>query len=101
MTLRNGRKLMIVLSEPKLIRRVFGEDTVTSRDQRSTIRTGPETGREMGMVFGEGHVWRTHRRFAIATLRDLGMGKNCMEDTINVELAELFAILRAAGQVII
>ncbi|KAJ3600032.1 hypothetical protein NHX12_033984 [Muraenolepis orangiensis] len=38
-----------------------------------------------GFFFSNGPVWRRQRRFAIATLRSLGLGRSCLEDSISEE----------------
>ena len=46
-----------------------------------------------GLAASEGNLWREHRRFSLATLRDLGMGKTWFEDAIIeeiVDVAEMF-----------
>lgn len=43
----------------------------------------------LGLIRSEGEVWKEHRRFAISTLRDLGMGKNWFENAILGEINEL------------
>ena len=99
MTLYNGRQRFIVLSDPATVKKVFADDVVAYRDNDSEIRTGPETGKELGLIFSEGSLWKTHRRFALSTLRDLGMGKNWLEDTIIAEVEELCSALRESKQV--
>ncbi|OWA51966.1 Cytochrome P450 2B19 [Hypsibius exemplaris] len=95
MSFKNGHRLMIVLSDPATVRKVFANDVVANRDNQSAIRTDPGTSAELGLVFSEGELWKSHRRFALSTLRDLGMGKNWLEDTIITEVQELCDILRS------
>ncbi|XP_062987905.1 cytochrome P450 2J5-like [Elgaria multicarinata webbii] len=56
-------------------------------------------GRERGIVASNGHTWKQQRRFAVVTLRKLGLGKEGMEHQIEEEaqqLVETFAC--AKGQ---
>lgn len=48
-----------------------------------------------GLIFSEGEIWKEHRRFAISTLRDLGMGRNWIEDAILEEISELIMIFKS------
>ena len=51
-----------------------------------------------GLVTSEGSVWKSHRRFAMSTLRDLGMGKNWLEDTVIAEVEDLCRVLADTSQ---
>ena len=42
-----------------------------------------------GIVFSESKVWQTNRRFGLSHLRDLGMGKSSLQDTIMTEVTAL------------
>lgn len=42
------------------------------------------------MVETNGKVWREHRRFALHQLRDLGIGKDLMQQKILIEVEEMF-----------
>ena len=43
-----------------------------------------------GVIFTDGPLWREHRRFALKVFRDLGLGKNLMQERI---LNEITAII--------
>ncbi|XP_059190460.1 cytochrome P450 2F2-like [Centropristis striata] len=46
-----------------------------------------DTTRRKGLILADyGSSWRDHRRFALMTLRNFGLGKNSMEDRIHGEL---------------
>jgi cytochrome P450 len=93
-----GRKPMVILSDFNTVRKVFADDATTGRDNESQIRTDVTTLAETGLIFSEGDLWKTHRRFALSTLRDLGMGKNWMEDTIISEVEGLCQTLKETKQ---
>ena len=42
-----------------------------------------------GIVSSEGKVWQDNRRFALTNLKDLGLGKSRLEDTIMMEVSAL------------
>lgn len=50
-----------------------------------------------GLLLSEGDNWKDHRRFAISTLRDLGMGKNWFEDAILEEIDQLITVFKCYG----
>ncbi|GMT25382.1 hypothetical protein PFISCL1PPCAC_16679, partial [Pristionchus fissidentatus] len=54
-------------------------------------------GGEWGIIDTSGPLWSEHRRFALKTLRDFGMGKNLMEEKIQIEISSLIDSLRAEG----
>ncbi|OQV12855.1 Cytochrome P450 2J5 [Hypsibius exemplaris] len=94
-----GGRRMVVLSDIATARRIFQDDNVTGRDQKSLIRTeGSYVPPGAGIIVSNHELWKTHRRFALSTLRDLGMGKNWLEDTILTEVEELCQILRDTKQ---
>ncbi|KAL8220003.1 UNVERIFIED_CONTAM: hypothetical protein K2H54_037615, partial [Gekko kuhli] len=47
-----------------------------------------------GIVYGTGECWRQLRRFAIATFKNFGMGKRCIEERIKEEAQFLMEELR-------
>uniref|UniRef100_G1TPY1 Cytochrome P450 n=1 Tax=Oryctolagus cuniculus TaxID=9986 RepID=G1TPY1_RABIT len=44
---------------------------------------------EQGVICSNGHTWRQQRRFCLATLRGLGLGKLALEVQLQAEAAEL------------
>ncbi|KAL8188136.1 UNVERIFIED_CONTAM: hypothetical protein K2H54_062070 [Gekko kuhli] len=56
-------------------------------------------GKEQGILLSKGHTWKQQRKFGLATMRKLGLGKKHMEHQIEKEahqLVEIFA--RTKGQ---
>ncbi|CAB3373588.1 Hypothetical predicted protein [Cloeon dipterum] len=45
--------------------------------------------KKLGIIFADGNIWRTHRRFAIRHLRDFGFGKSSTERMIRDEAEAL------------
>ncbi|OQV22977.1 hypothetical protein BV898_03028 [Hypsibius exemplaris] len=66
-----GRRPVVILSNYNTVKKVFGDDLVSGRDNESYIRYDASTLAESGLIFSEGDLWKTHRRFALSTLRDL------------------------------
>ena len=52
-----------------------------------------------GIFFRHGESWRTLRRFAISTMRDLGVGKKTLEERILIETQAVSEeIAKSAGE---
>ena len=47
-----------------------------------------------GIFFTEGELWREHRRFALKVFRDLGFGKNLMQEKILVEVTAVISYIK-------
>ena len=68
-----GSRLQVVLSDLATARRVFTDERAVSRQTKSMVRhEGGELFPGMGLVFTNQEHYKPHRRFALATLRDLG-----------------------------
>ena len=48
----------------------------------------------IGIIFSSGEIWKTHRRFALKVLKDLGMNKSILETKIQEEAEELVAQIK-------
>jgi cytochrome P450 len=95
----SGKKPTVVLSNFNTVKKVFADDAVTGRDTESVVRT-PDSVLPLhaGLIFSQGNLWKIHRRFALSTLRDLGMGKNWLEDTIIAEVEGLCQTLKETNE---
>ncbi|KAF8376197.1 hypothetical protein PRIPAC_82626 [Pristionchus pacificus] len=74
---------VVNISDFETIRDTFRGNDVTGRMQNVLIEVtrSCENG---GIVASQGASWQEQRRFAIATLRDFGMGKNLMEEKVRL-----------------
>ncbi|OQV13261.1 Cytochrome P450 2J6 [Hypsibius exemplaris] len=87
-----GGRFMVVLHDPELAKNVLNDENTTGRDQNFFLADYFKRG---GLVMAEGELWKEQRRFALSTLRNLGMGKSWLEDAILAEIAELTEVFRA------
>ncbi|XP_077204280.1 cytochrome P450 2J5-like [Paroedura picta] len=46
-------------------------------------------GQELGIIMSNGHIWKQQRKFGVATMRKLGLGKKGMEPQIEEEALQL------------
>jgi len=93
-----GREPWVVLSNYTTAKKVFGDDVSAGRCPGTAIRVDTATGKESGLLYSTGDLWKVQRRFALSALRDLGMGKNWMEDTIIAEVGDLMQVLTNSHQ---
>lgn len=47
----------------------------------------------LGIIFPDGELWKEQRRFAVRTLKELGVGKNSLSHCIEQETGEMIAHL--------
>lgn len=47
----------------------------------------------LGIIFPDGNLWREQRKFAVKTLKQLGLGKNSLEHHIEIETTEVCKFL--------
>ncbi|XP_062987910.1 cytochrome P450 2J5-like [Elgaria multicarinata webbii] len=93
-----GHQPVIIVSGFQALKEVLvnHEEAFSERPSSHFVKA---VGRERGIILSNGHTWKQQRRFALLTLRKLGLGKKGMEHQIQEEaqqLVETFA--RAKGQ---
>ncbi|XP_071976551.1 cytochrome P450 2K6-like isoform X2 [Engystomops pustulosus] len=84
-TLHFGPKKMVILSGYKAVK----EALVTRADDFGERASSPIfdiISNEHGIIFANGEIWKSMRRFTLSTLRDFGMGKKSVEVKIQEEL---------------
>ncbi|XP_055350670.1 cytochrome P450 18a1-like [Paramacrobiotus metropolitanus] len=94
--LHMGLDLAVVLNDYESIKKAFNLEESTGRP-RDTI-ADYLFGRNVGLAFSEGSLWKEHRRFALSALRDLGMGKSWLQEQILDETELLIQALTAAKE---
>ncbi|VTJ54956.1 Hypothetical predicted protein [Marmota monax] len=87
-TVRLGPTPLVVLCAAQAVPDAFGG--------RADVAISEKTDRGYGIAFSQGERWRTLRRFALTTLRDLGLGRRSLEERIQEELGCLERELESA-----
>ncbi|XP_055336541.1 cytochrome P450 2C15-like [Paramacrobiotus metropolitanus] len=82
---------MVVMHDYDTMKKAFNEEVNAGRDQRFLFN---DFFQGHGLIISQGDLWKEHRRFAISTLRDFGMGKTWLEDNIIAEVEDMCAVLR-------
>ncbi|XP_071548209.1 cytochrome P450 2L1-like [Panulirus ornatus] len=92
-TWRIGTRVIVFLCNYKLIKTALSKIECSDRPDFYTFKLFGD-GRDAGIVFSNGAIWQTHRRFVLRHLRDLGMGKSRLEAAIQHEAVYLVEELR-------
>uniref|UniRef100_A0AC35FRH0 Cytochrome P450 n=1 Tax=Panagrolaimus sp. PS1159 TaxID=55785 RepID=A0AC35FRH0_9BILA len=86
-----SEKPFVVLCDYQLLLDTLVKDGETYSGRICVGEFNPHVrGGEFGVVFIDGDLWKEHRRFAIQVFRNFGMGKNVMEEKIQLELGYFF-----------
>ncbi|XP_069830121.1 cytochrome P450 2K6-like [Dendropsophus ebraccatus] len=83
-SLKMGVQKMVVLCGYETMKEALVNHAEEFAD-RPALPVFLDIARGYGLIFSNGHNWRTLKRFTISTLRDFGMGKRTLEDKINEE----------------
>lgn len=87
----SGTKPYIVVSSYKRLKEAFILDGDTFADKIRQPFQDQFRGGNYGVVDTNGHVWSTHRRFALSSFRDFGLGKNLLQEKMLIEVQDMFA----------
>ncbi|XP_055353572.1 cytochrome P450 2J6-like [Paramacrobiotus metropolitanus] len=91
MSVQLGIRDMVMITDADTAKTVFNDENTAGRDQYFILNT---ILKGKGLAASEGELWREHRRFALSTLRDLGMGKTWFEDDILENIGNVCQIFR-------
>ncbi|CAI5451188.1 unnamed protein product [Caenorhabditis angaria] len=94
-TIWMGTEPTVVITSYKKLKETFVDDAESYIDKK-IFRGFNETmrGGDYGVIDTNGDVWREHRRFALHTLRDFGLGKEKLQDSILLEVDRMMHDLR-------
>uniref|UniRef100_A0A1I7UBW0 CYtochrome P450 family n=1 Tax=Caenorhabditis tropicalis TaxID=1561998 RepID=A0A1I7UBW0_9PELO len=81
----------IMISSYDKIKETFIRDADTYTNKVHLPATDLFRGGKYGVIDSNGERWRDHRRFALSTFRDLGFGKNLMQEKILLEVEDIFS----------
>ncbi|RXN20854.1 cytochrome P450 2F2-like protein [Labeo rohita] len=89
-----GRQPAVVLTGQKIIREALITRAVEFAGRSDNMMVSHVTNSKGVIMANYGEGWREHRRFALTTLRNFGLGKKSMEQRILEELYEIAPVLR-------
>eukprot|EP00095_Tigriopus_kingsejongensis_P007363 maker-scaffold1571_size35388-snap-gene-0.6 protein:Tk07363 transcript:maker-scaffold1571_size35388-snap-gene-0.6-mRNA-1 annotation:"probable cytochrome p450 303a1" len=78
----------VTVYDYNLIKEIFNKDEFCGRPG-TFAHMYRMLGKRQGLLFNEGHSWKSHRRFSLKNLRDLGFGKKSMEDNLSFEANQI------------
>jgi cytochrome P450 family 2 subfamily U polypeptide 1 len=81
-----GKALTIVLNDYSLIRAAFIDNGEVFSGRPPAMRIRSDGKPAKSMLSNDGPFWREHRRFALATLREYGIGKSSIEPALQNEI---------------
>ncbi|KAH1003748.1 hypothetical protein HUJ04_003617 [Dendroctonus ponderosae] len=82
--LKLGRSLVVTVSGPAAIKEVLTRAEFDGRPDGFFFRLRT-FGKRLGIVFSDGPLWKTQRRFSLHHLRNFGFGRKQMEEKIQDE----------------
>ncbi|XP_011662459.2 cytochrome P450 2C15 [Strongylocentrotus purpuratus] len=88
-----GGRRFVFLASPELVNEVLVKQADITSGREDSWELKAVTHYHGGIVFSEGDDWKQHRRFGLAALRNFGMGKKSLENSINTEARILNEVL--------
>ncbi|KAF1753434.1 hypothetical protein GCK72_019991 [Caenorhabditis remanei] len=85
-----GTTPYVMIGSYDRIKDTFIRDGDTYKDKFPQPFTEKFRGGTYGIVETNGHLWSTHRRFTLSSFRDMGLGKDLMQEKILIEVQESF-----------
>eukprot|EP00026_Physarum_polycephalum_P007421 Phypoly_transcript_07481.p1 GENE.Phypoly_transcript_07481~~Phypoly_transcript_07481.p1 ORF type:complete len:527 (+),score=73.11 Phypoly_transcript_07481:44-1582(+) len=86
-----GLNRVVVLNNYQSIKEAFSEEAFAGRAQPFIFE---EHFHGKGLTYADSEVGKEHRKFALSQLRNFGMGKNSLQDTVLFEVNDIVAFLR-------
>ncbi|XP_041465907.1 cytochrome P450 2C15-like [Lytechinus variegatus] len=83
--LDNGGTRYIILASPEVVNEALVNQAAVTSGRKEAWEFKAVYQYHGGIIFSEGEEWIQHRRFGLAALRNFGMGKKNLENSINEE----------------
>ncbi|XP_063961910.1 cytochrome P450 2J2-like [Lytechinus pictus] len=91
--LDNGGRRFVFLANPELVNEALVKQADVTSGREDFWELKAVTQYHGGIIFSEGVEWLQHRRFGLAALRNFGMGKKSLENSVNAEARTLNEVL--------
>ncbi|KAG5896789.1 hypothetical protein JTB14_008365 [Gonioctena quinquepunctata] len=91
--LKLGRNLIVGVFGPEAIKEVFNREDFDGRPDGFFFRLRT-FGKRLGIVFSDGPLWKTQRKFSLQHLRNFGFARRKMEEIIHEETKSLIEMFR-------
>ncbi|OQV25636.1 Cytochrome P450 2U1 [Hypsibius exemplaris] len=98
-TIYIGSRLTVILNDYEAVKTAYTDNADAFADRSPgfahyALNGSDHDSRIRGLTMSNGDQWRTMRRFALTTLRDLGMGKSRLQSRILEEIDSFSATLK-------
>jgi len=81
-----SKHLTVVINDYSNIRKAMVDHSLVFSGRPSFIRKRPGLTNTKALIMHDGPFWQEHRRFALSTLRDFGIGKSSLEPAMQDEI---------------
>ncbi|OQV14481.1 Cytochrome P450 2B4 [Hypsibius exemplaris] len=89
-----GSRFCVGVSDMNLVKRIFKDDRFDGRSRAGIMPLLINGELTNGIILGTGNVWKEHRKFTLATLKDFGFGKASGLEDIEKEVDSLVTAFR-------